>query len=168
MTTPASEQPYNFSLLFQRNSINYLNLTAEYSALAVEITSSNKYQITLENSAAVGGPYYYIFAIVVGQSIGKNALAVLALPKEISFANFGNLTSCSANINGSPTTITACNYSTSTTTSAYVYLSAAAALLPNDILSITLRDLYNPNYAYTSFYFGLKTYYNSSISSSLV
>jgi hypothetical protein len=105
---------------------------------------------------------------VLSQPLSKDGLVVLSLPAGVNFRSFGNLSSCSAAINGSPSALLACNYTVSSSTSVSLYFNASSALAAGSTLALTLNNLFNPNYAFISFSFGLKTYYNSSLSSSLV
>jgi hypothetical protein len=163
-TTPPSATPATFTFLFLRNGSYYLNLSATFTALAQPLTNSAYFLTTLETLSAVSASTYS-FTVQLSQPLSMMGLLTLVLPLDLGISG---LSSCGATINNLAASVSACNYTTASTILLSVYFNQSAVIASGSKLLVSVLGLTNPRYAYAAYPFGLRTYYNASVSSSLV
>jgi hypothetical protein len=165
--TPPSATPVSFIFLFKRNTLLYLNLTASYTALAQPFASSSNFRLTLETTSAASASTY-TFTTNISQPLSSHGQISFIMPSQISNNTFGGVGSCSATIGAIATTLTGCSYTVSGSLFLNVLFNHSGTIPSGSRIVIAVLGLKNPSYAYLSYPIGLSTYYNSSISSSLV
>jgi hypothetical protein len=129
-------------------------------------TSSSKLNISLTSTGAVVASTY-TFSIALSQPLSIVASIWLLLPSAIGFTNFNG--GCSGSINSVAVNIANCTYSSNgTTTILMINFNTTTMITSGSIVSLIIAGLTNPRFAYTPFSCGINTFYNASISTSLV
>jgi len=166
-STPPSATPTNFIFLFKRNTQLYLNLTASFTALAQPFASSSNFRLILETASAAS-PSTYTFTLNISQPLSSQGQLTFTLPSHLNNATFGGLSSCTATISSLTATLSECNYISNGSKYLNVVFDHSSSISAASKIVIAVLGLKNPSYAYSSYPIGISTYYNQSVSSSLV
>lgn len=167
INSPPSAQPTTFVFTFLRGGSAYLSLSATLTALATVISSVN-FKVTPTTTSAVISSTYN-FSLLLNQAISSQAIINLYLPIGLDLSDFKNRSSCSGSRNANTLSISNCNFSiASSSIIVYVYLSETALISSGTNLSVLLTNIKNPRSVFTSYTFGIATYYSASLTQSLV
>jgi hypothetical protein len=151
---------------FYRAGSAYLNLTATLTAIASVIKAENFNVVPATTSAVVSSSY--TFSLVLSQPISSVAMIYLYLPLGLDLSNFQNRSSCSGSRNSVTLSISDCNFTTSSgSIIIYIYLSEAATIASGITLSLVMTHINNPRTVFTSYTFGVATYYSQNLASSV-
>lgn len=160
---PPSATPSPFTFTFQSSSNAFLQITAELQATVSALPSSNV-DLRLTNDE-IGGESDYEFVITVGNGLSSNPTIVVNLPLDIDISTIGN---CSVSIGDDAATGESCAVIDSINKIIEVNFTHQSSISTNEIISITLPSLTNPNDPGSYSAFNLITYYSAADSSSIV
>jgi hypothetical protein len=157
---PFSQVPTTMTMNFMRSGSSYLQLMATVTPVAAVFNTSLT-QLNLSNSEITNGNTDYTFNFTISQQLGITPSIVLQFPIDIGIAS---ATCAPVTVNNTISIVPTCTVSSGNIT---IALISATVIPEGSVFIVMIKGVTNPQQPIL-YNFSIATYYDSTMSNSLV